>query len=453
MHSDAIRPWEELAELIAKKDAAGLESFWRELPPEEAPRILDRLSGEDRARLLELMDAEQSAILVEYIPEHSAGEIIEKLPASNAAAILHELPSDEQADLINELHAPEARAILAEMEPEEARQVLQLSVYPGDVAGGLMITEYVAYRAAVTVDAVIQDLRKNRARYEDYNVLYMYVIDDVGGLAGVLRLRDALLSPARAALADLAHKSVSVGSRDSLEELEAYFERYPFLALPVVEDDKLVGVVERDAVQAALAARSEQAYRASQGIVLGEEVRSMPVLVRTGRRLSWLSVNIVLNVAAASVIAFFEDTLSAVIALAVFLPIVSDMSGCSGNQAVAVSVRELALGIARPGDVFRVWRQEVVVGLLNGVVLGLLIAAVAWGWRGSPYLGLVVGVALALNTVVAVSIGGMLPLVLKKAGRDPALASGPILTTVTDMCGFFLVLGLATLMLGKLVGA
>lgn len=450
MNADAIHPWEELAELVARGDTAAIESFWKKLPPEDAPRILDRLSSEERARVLELVDAEQGAILMEYIPERSAGEIIEKLSPSNAAAIFRELPSDEQADLLNEIDAPEARAILAEMEPEDARQVLQLSVYPSDVAGGLMIKEFVAYREDRTVGEVIEDLRENRKRYEDYNVLYMYVTDSAGRLAGVVRLRDALLSPAQARLAELARESVSVVSQASLAELEAYFDRYPFLALPVVEDGILVGVVERDAIQGALAARSEEVYRASQGIVLGEEVRSMPVIVRTGRRLSWLSVNIVLNMAAASVIAFFEDTLSAVIALAVFLPIVSDMSGCSGNQAVAVSVRELALGIVRPGDAFRVWRQEVSVGLLNGLVLGLLIAGVAWAWRGNPYLGLVVGAALGVNTVVAVSIGGMLPLVLKKAGRDPALASGPILTTVTDMCGFLLVLGLATLLLGKL---
>jgi magnesium transporter len=158
-----------------------------------------------------------------------------------------------------------------------------------------------------------------------------------------------------------------------------------------------------------------------------------------------LSINILLNIAAASVIAFYQDTLSAVIALAVFLPIISDMSGCSGNQAVAVSMRELSLGVVKPFDVFRVLFKEVSIGLLNGAALGILIGLAAFIWKGNIYLGLVVGGALMINTVIAVSLGGTIPLILKRFGVDPALASGPILTTITDMMGFALVLSMATM--------
>jgi magnesium transporter len=165
-----------------------------------------------------------------------------------------------------------------------------------------------------------------------------------------------------------------------------------------------------------------------------------------------LSANIVLNIIAASVISAYEETLAAVIAIAVFLPMVSDMSGCSGNQAVGVTMRELSLGLVRPVDAMRVWFKEVSVGAINGVVLGILIGAVAWFWKGNPWLGLVIGLALALNTVIAVSIGGVVPLLLKRFGQDPAVASGPLLTTITDMAGFFLVLSLATLMMPLLVG-
>jgi magnesium transporter len=177
----------------------------------------------------------------------------------------------------------------------------------------------------------------------------------------------------------------------------------------------------------------------------------MPILRRCRRRLGWLSINVLLNIMAASVIALYQDTLSAVIALAVFLPIISDMSGCSGNQAVAVSIRELALGLIQPKEAMRVWGREIVVGAINGTVLGLIIAGAAWLWKGNVFLGLAVGIALALNTVISVSIGGCVPLVLKRFNIDPALASGPVLTTVTDICGFFLVLGLATLWLARMV--
>ena len=162
------------------------------------------------------------------------------------------------------------------------------------------------------------------------------------------------------------------------------------------------------------------------------------------RRLSWLVINIALNVVAASVIALYQDTLSAVIALAVFLPIISDMSGCAGNQAIAVSVRELSLGLVRPEEFRHVFLKESSLGLLNGLCLGVLLGGAAMLWQGNPWLGLVVGGALAANSLISVCLGGFLPLALKRAGLDPALVSGPLLTTVTDMCGFFLTLSLAT---------
>jgi magnesium transporter len=178
----------------------------------------------------------------------------------------------------------------------------------------------------------------------------------------------------------------------------------------------------------------------------------MPVLSRSGRRLSWLSINIALNIIAASVIALYQDILAAAITLAIFLPMVSDMSGCSGNQAAAVSMRELALGLLRPAELFWVLLKEAKVGIINGLVLGLLLGSVAFFWKGSPWLGIVVGGALAANTLVSVTLGGMLPLILKRLRLDPALVSSPLLTTATDMCGFFFVLSFAAAVLKKVGG-
>jgi magnesium transporter len=213
----------------------------------------------------------------------------------------------------------------------------------------------------------------------------------------------------------------------------------------------MMGVVRRAAVQEAANKRNNQLFLKFAGIVGGEEFRSMPLVTRSSRRLSWLSINIVLNIIAASVIALYQDTLEKAIMLAVFLPIISDMSGCSGNQAVAVSIRELTLGLVRPRELLRVFFKEAAIGLINGGVLGCLLAAAALIWKGNSYLGLVVGGALFANTLVAVCFGGLIPLVLRGMKMDPALASGPILTTVTDMCGFFLVLSFATVMLSRLV--
>jgi magnesium transporter len=220
---------------------------------------------------------------------------------------------------------------------------------------------------------------------------------------------------------------------------------------PVVDAAKrIVGVVLPAAVEEALSNQKTRTFLRLSGIIGGEEFRTMPLWSRSGRRLSWLSINIVLNIIAASVIAVYQDTLAAVITLAVFLPMVSDMSGCSGNQAVAVSMRELSLGLVRPGEIIWVLLKEMRVGLINGLVLGTLLGLIAFAWQGNPWLGLVVGGALGANTLVSVLLGGMLPLLLKRLRLDPALVSSPLLTTVTDMCGFFFVLSFAAAVLPKL---
>jgi magnesium transporter len=338
------------------------------------------------------------------------------------------------------------------MAPEEAADARRLLPYRRDVAGGLMMTEYLSYPEDNLVGDVIDDLGR-RAEEEQRRDVHAYVISATGRLIGQLDLRDLVLSRRMTQLSDILRASPYVALNAPLDELDAFFQRNPRFAVPVVDAHlKLVGVVRREDMEQAISERAESDYLKTQGIVGGDEIRSLPVAVRSRRRLSWLSVNILLNIIAASVIALYEDTLSAVIALAVFLPIVSDMSGCSGNQAVAVSIRELSLGITKPFEVVRVWLQEIKVGLINGVVLGSLLALAAILWKGNPWLGLVVGCALAANTVVAVSLGGTVPLLLKRFKFDPATASGPILTTVTDMCGFFMVLSLATAMLPRLAG-
>ena len=206
----------------------------------------------------------------------------------------------------------------------------------------------------------------------------------------------------------------------TLDELQQLFEGHAFFGVPVTEPGgRLAGIVRRAAVEEAVGERASGLFLKVSGIIGGEELRSMPLASRSFRRLSWLSINIVLNILAASVIAFHQDTLAKAITLAVFLPIVSDMSGCSGNQAVAVSIRELSLGLVRPRELLRVFLKESGLGLVNGFVLGSLLGGVALLWKGNPYLGLVVGAALALNTLVSVCLGGMLPLVLKRFRWTP----------------------------------
>lgn len=430
------------------------------LPPEAIGAALDgldpsallhavlTLKDENQRELLAALTPHRAAILVEEFPDTHTAELIEDMPAGDVASIVGVLSSDHRADVLAELDKDDAEAIIAELDEEDANEVRELISYPPDQAGGLMMTEFASYPMANSVREVVEDLTGDAVDYQLLTVHYVYVVVKAKKLKGVIRLRDLVFADPEKRIGDIVTPALTVSPETDLEKLEEFFDAHDIAAVPVVDSRNfLLGIVRRRALLEALAEKSEADHLKAAGIIGGDELRSMPILLRSRRRLAWLSINIGLNILAASVIALYEDTLTAVIALAVFLPIVSDMSGCSGNQAVAVSMRELTLGAAVPSDVFRVWRKEAIVGLINGVALGILLGAAAWAWKGNLVLGLVVGGALAINTVVAVSIGGTVPLILRRLKLDPAVASGPLLTTVTDMCGFLLVLSLASMVL------
>ena len=452
---DAPLPIEsELARAIEAEDTEACIAWVRSADGDTTIHAVSALTDEQRVQVLTALPPEDAAGILELLPEYQVAEVIGDLDAETAADILEELPSDERADFIGSVDEDEASAIIEALEEDVADEVRRLVAYEDDCAGGLMVTEFLAFAETATVREVLDTLEQNADEYSDYNIQYSYVVDADGKLVGTLPIRDLLLSKRARSISEITiGNPIRVTDTDSVEALEATFDAHHFLGVPVTaEEGVLLGVVERSALEHALAEEAEDLYRASQGIVGGDELRSMPLLLRSRRRLAWLSANVVLNIAAASIIAFHQDTLEAVIALAIFLPMISDMSGCSGNQAVAVSMRELTMGVTRPRDVLRVLLKEASVGLVNGVVLGLLVGLVAFFWKSNAYLGAVVGIALAANTVIAVCIGGTVPLVLKAFKADPALASGPILTTITDMCGFLIVLTLASAMMAGLTG-
>ncbi|MCP4982737.1 MAG: magnesium transporter, partial [Gammaproteobacteria bacterium] len=417
---------------------------------QEALRQVSLMETGEREELITMLAPEAAAELIEEAPAELAVAMIEGLESTVAAKIMEELHTDTQADIVQDLEDESSEAILAEMESDSADSLRQLSQYEPDTAGGLMELEAFSFPISETVGTVLKSLIEGHESFERHRGQHPYIVDENGKLVGVVSLRDMLRSKRAVRLADILHEPISVLPETSQEELAFLFDENPFLGMPVVDSQGiLLGVVSRIELAEAELERAEHESRARQQI--SDELRSMPTLLRSRRRLAWLSSNIVLNIVAASVISAYEETLAAVIAIAVFLPMVSDMSGCSGNQAVGVSMRELSLGLTRPVDLFHVLKKELGVGVINGIVLGILIGIVAWVWKDNAFLGLVIGLALASNTILAVSIGGTVPLILKNFGVDPAVASGPLLTTVTDMAGFFLVLSLATLFMPQLM--
>lgn len=449
--ADILERLQGLLEAEQVDPALLAELLWS-LDARETARVVCELPTEQQAELLRRLSPEAAVEVLDTLPEVTVVEAVEELPADVAAAIVHELPSDDQADLIGAMDSAAAAAVLAELDDDEAERIAELAAYPEDCAGGLMATEVVALRDIATVESTMRRLRAGATRLRDLDVQYAYVVAKGRRLVGVLRLRDLLIAEEGSRLSEIMIADpLSIPAETPLEELIAFFDDNSFLGVPVVDEaGRLIGAVSRRAVDEAAEEQAASDYRNAMGVV-AEELRSMPVLRRTRMRLAWLVAKIFLNMMAASVIAAYYDTLSAVVALSVFLPIISDMSGCSGNQAVAVSMRELSLGLLRPNEWLRVWVKESSVGILSGLALGGILGVMAGAYYGNAWLGVVVGVALAVNTVVATVLGGTIPLVLKAFKIDPALAAGPLLTTVTDMGGFFATLSLATLLLDKLV--
>jgi len=446
---------EALGEAIESRDGVQALESLKSLDWEDQRRAISRLSQDEVEALVQILGAEDAAKLLSHLTEAQAVEIIENLTSAEAASILWELPPEESSNLLRELHEDDAEEIISGIENSDDQKELRKRLeYDDGTAGSLMRGAPVMFRAQSTVGEVLQDLGEHAEEYSDRDVQYLYVIDKKKVLVGVLRLRDLVLSRRNVPVGDLMiPEPFTVIDTMPLEELAEVFARKKFFGLPVVDTNgRLLGVVPSASVEHETAEEQAEMFLQSSGIVNGEELRSMPLKDRCVKRLAWLGPNIVLNIAAASIIAANEDTLQQVIALAVFLPIVSDMSGCSGNQAVAVSIRELTLGILRPGDYWRVVIKEGSVGIINGIVLGLVLGSIATLWKGNIYLGLTVFIALSLNTILSVMLGGLVPLLLKRLKVDPALASGPILTTCTDMCGFLLVLSIASAMITQLAG-
>jgi magnesium transporter len=453
MESTEQRPWEVLDDLLVAGDAAQVEKFLDGLTPAETALAVSRLVESKRTELLSILSAEEVADMLVELPDEQAADLIEEMPVRAAAEVVELMPADVQADLLANLGRHDVEAILDAMPAEGATRARELLRFAEDTAGGLMTVRYLAYRESATVDRVVSDLRANVEKYSDYEVQYAYVVSPQGQLLGVLPMRDMLLAQGSRTIREvMIARPIHVTTDTPLERLLELFEDHAsFIGIPVTDGkDRLVGVVQRAAVLEAAEHRADDSFLKLSGIVGGEEFRSMPLHQRALRRLSFLAPNILLNMLAASVIAIYQGTLEAAIALAVFLPIISDMSGCSGNQAVAVSIRELSLGLIRPGEFVRVFAKEASLGLFNGLILGLLLGGVAVLWKGNWYLGAVVGSALMLNTILSVILGGSIPLLLRRLRVDPALASSPILTTVTDMCGFFLVLSFASTVLMRL---
>ncbi len=308
-----------LLDLLASGDATRLRSLMRDVPPGESARLVSRLDRAEQRQLLMLLPPEDASQVLKELSISQAAQLLLVLPADRAAALVELFPSNEQADLLAEL-GDDADPVLASLSAETAQRVRRLEQHRADTAGGLMVTEFLAYPHGITVGDVIEDLRTHATAYSRMQAQYAYILDNADRLIGVLRLRDLLLlersEPVRMAMTPEPHR---VRADATMDEVLRFFDRHPFYGVPVVDaDGRLLGVVLRADVEEATCDRADRRMLLMSGILAGEESRSMTWASRVIRRAPWLGVSLLLSLVAGSVIGWYQETLSAAIALAVF---------------------------------------------------------------------------------------------------------------------------------------
>lgn len=422
-----------------------LDEFLKLHPADLADR-LQRLSLEEAQRILpELPPLLAARALAELEPDHQH-ELLTALPVQKLTPLLSELPPNVVADLVPALPPSARRTTFEALAAGQRQRVQALLRYAPDTAGGIMSDRFIALRDDMTVEHVRELLRAHAQEERAEDIAYLYVTDAGQRLVGIVSLRDLVFRRAERRMSEIMNRDVKfVRVTDDQETVARQFEHYHYLGLPVLDrEGRLVGVVKAsDALEVAQAEATED-MQLMVGLS-GEERALTPWQTAVRRRLPWLYINLATAFLAAFVVGLFESTIAKWTALAVFLPIIAGQGGNAGMQTLTVIVRDLALGEISPGDGRRALLKELLLGLVNGIAVGLVVGVIGWWWKGSVTLGVVAFAALVLNQLSAAFAGVAIPFGLKALRVDPALASCIFVTTVTDVAGFFFFLGLGLL--------
>jgi magnesium transporter len=415
--------------------------------PWEAARRIETLPTAETAPTLTRQPAEVLAPLWRMLLPETAARLLKRLPDDLACALLGELRPGEALRVFNALKPADRDHYLAALDPAIAEDLKRLGEFPEGSAGRLMITDIAQFRTGMTAKQALAALRRARAK----TARSLFLVDDDNRLTGKVGIQDLAVADPAAKLADIATPvSAYVSPLTSQEEVADLLDQHRLVDLPVVDHDgQLMGVVQHTTLISALQADASVDIQTMVGASKDERALSKP-LFAVRKRLPWLQINLLTAFMAAAVVGLFEGTIAKFTALAVLLPVVAGQSGNAGAQALAVTMRGLALREITPRQWFAVTFKEANVGLVNGVAVALTCGIGVYFWSGSLGLVLVISVSMVLAMVAAGLAGAVVPVVLTKLGQDPAVASSIILTTVTDIAGFFSFLGIATILSGLL---
>ena len=452
---------EHVSELVTESNQANLERInlafsqgaiarVRQLINEDlaAPDIAHLLSSvppKQRTILWNLVEAEElAADVLAYLGEEERSEIVARLEPEELASLIESFEFDDKVDILQELPESVIEEVLLSMDYQDRQRVEDVLSFDEDSAGGLMNTDVVTVRPDITIDVVLRYIR----RYRELPPMTdnLWVVNRRDEFIGQAPISKILISDSNTTVREIMETEIEpfIVSTHK-DEVAQRFERLDLVSAPVVnENGKLLGRITIDDVVDVIRASADHSLMSQVGLDEDEDIFA-PLLRTVRRRSIWLGINLLTAFFASAVIGMFETTLEQVVALAILMPVVASMGGIAGTQALTIVIRGMALGRVGPANIRALVSREVLIGLANGLFWSVVVALAAYVWFGDFTLGYVIAIAIIVNLFIAALVGTMLPGYLKSMQIDPALAGGVVLTTVTDVVGFFCFLGIATL--------
>ena len=441
---DEITTQESLLQALEAEDYGRVDDLLAELHPSEVADLLESLPVKSRELLWGLIQSDQQGDVLSHAQDAVRTSLLELMHPKQVADATIGLDTDDAADILQDLPEDVIESVLRSMDAQNRDRVSSILSYPEDTAGGLMNIDVVSVRADVTMDVVTRYLRQLGELPEQTDSLM--VVDRQNVYVGMLPLSQILTTRPEVTVGETMEKGVAIPANTNDHDVAKTFEQRDMFSAAVVDDGgRLLGRITVDDVVDVIQDEAGQAVFSMAG--LGDDDMFAPVLFSAKRRAIWLGINLVTAFLASWVIGQFENTIQQLVALAVLMPIVASMGGIAGSQTLTIAIRGLALGQLSKSNSRFLMMKECAVGLLNGTVWACVVAVVAILWFKDVPLGLIIGLAMIINLLIAAIAGAVIPLTLKKFGVDPAIAGGVLLTTVTDVIGFMTFLGLATLFL------
>ncbi|TCI70389.1 magnesium transporter [Exiguobacterium sp. SH0S7] len=436
----------QVTALIQKGDPVDFRDVFLTLHPGEQGDIFIELNQPDRAFVYSALSPEEYTDLFEKLELDEQQQFIQEMPRPYAVSVLNDMFSDNAADLMTELPDDFMNELFEQMDETEATEVKDLMRYPDDTAGAIMTTEFIVLQADKTIGATLEELRDLGPEAE--TIYYLYVIDADRRLVGVVSLRDLIVSPLDHLIADImGRRVVSAHVMADQEDLARTVQKYDLLALPVIDsDDHLLGIITVDDVMDVIERETTEDFEELSATKGSSDINMGPVEAAK-KRAPWIISLMFLGMITASTIGGFEDTLETIVLLAVFMPLVMGSAGNAATQSLVVAVRSIALGTINRKNVAKMIRREFGTGVLLGLACMVVIFGVITVLYDSALIGMIVGLSIFASLSVATIVGTLVPLLINRLKLDPAVASGPFITTVVDNLGLLIYFTVATSLL------